>query len=651
MVGSEDLRECLKTVLAVSDFIKTSLGPKSGDKLIVDEKGEIQVTNDGYTILSYLSKRSPSSLSSTLNNNDDFFNELFDKRQQQQQSSSQNKNDSDSKRKSNDNDNSNDKSFSSKSNLDRIKYQSIIELLMDCCKSQERSYGDGTTSVIVLTGALCSSALKLVFEKGIHPHIVVEAFQQSLNKALLHLDSFSLDVDMQHNNNTSNNNNSNNIVSTLQRVAESCLSSKSISFFKESLAKMCIDAVKSICKEIDTIDSLSIIYQQSLNDSNSNINNNNNNNKKLKIDLKNIKLHSIPGESIEKTRLVYGVLIKDKFFSHENMTKTMTNARVLVLSEALEIPKPKSNFSININSIHEYNRLFDIKNQYFKQIKEKLTSINPTLVVCQWAIDQEINEFLFANDINAISWVQGNDLENIALITNASIVYDLLDTPIDDIVLGEADIVKEITPINDSSVRYIEISNQRPTPIVSIIVRGGSQEMNQETLECLKDCLHIVKGCLMKPKVVPSGGVPELYLYNLFSTTNNSSNNIANQQQQQQQQNQFKLNYCMNSWASSLLSIPITLLENSGVDSYNLLKQLIDIHHKSNTASYYGVNIAYQNVFLDLDNNSNSDPPSQIVVDMRSISLDLLDLKKSILKLATETCILILGIDKCINIS
>jgi len=622
MIGSEDLKESLKTVIAVSDFIKTSLGPKSGDKLIVDEKGEIHVTNDGYTILSYLSKRSPSS--STLSNNDDFFNELFDKRLDNNNSNNDNNNKT-----------TTTTTFSSKSSLDRIKYQSIIELLIDCCKSQERSFGDGTTSVIVLTGALCENALKLVFEKGIHPHIVVKGYQQSLYKALNHLELYSLDVDL-NNNNSSNNNNNSNTIATLKKVAESCLSSKSVSFYKDTLTTICINAIKSVCKETIVSSLPSILFNQQQTTT-STTSSTINEEKKLNINLKNIKLIPILGESIESTKLIYGIMVSNKFFSHENMVKSITRARVLVLSEALEIPKPKSNFDININSIQEYNKLFDIKNQYFKQLKEKLVSIDPTFIVCQWGIDQEINEFLFNKGINAVSWIQGDDLEYISLVSGASIVYDIINTPLEDIVLGAADNVREIVPVNDSNIRYLEISNNHgPSPIVSIVVRGGSQEMNEETIACIRDCLYVVKGCLMNPKVVPSGGTSELYLYNLFNNNNNNNNN------NNQDQNQFKINYCMNSWASSLLSIPITLLENSGVDSYNLLKQLIDTHYNQNP-SYSGINIDYQSQYFNDDDDpikQHDEIPPQILTDMRSVSWDLLELKKSILKLSTETCIL-----------
>ena len=39
---------------AVSDVVRTSLGPRGMDKMIQDAKGEVLITNDGATILKQL---------------------------------------------------------------------------------------------------------------------------------------------------------------------------------------------------------------------------------------------------------------------------------------------------------------------------------------------------------------------------------------------------------------------------------------------------------------------------------------------------------------------------------------------------------------------------------------------------------------------
>ena len=67
---------------------------------------------------------------------------------------------------------------------------------MEISKAQDVEAGDGTTSVVVLAGALLKAAESLL-EKGIHPNLVSEGFQKALDFALDHIKSeLSLPVDI-----------------------------------------------------------------------------------------------------------------------------------------------------------------------------------------------------------------------------------------------------------------------------------------------------------------------------------------------------------------------------------------------------------------------------------------------------------------------
>jgi len=59
------------------------------------------------------------------------------------------------------------------------------KMLVEISKAQDVEAGDGTTSVVVLAGALLKAAESLL-DKGIHPNIISEGFQRALD--------FSLDV-------------------------------------------------------------------------------------------------------------------------------------------------------------------------------------------------------------------------------------------------------------------------------------------------------------------------------------------------------------------------------------------------------------------------------------------------------------------------
>jgi len=50
-IGREAMRSNIMAAVLVSEILKTSLGPRGMDKMLVDELGDITVTNDGATIL------------------------------------------------------------------------------------------------------------------------------------------------------------------------------------------------------------------------------------------------------------------------------------------------------------------------------------------------------------------------------------------------------------------------------------------------------------------------------------------------------------------------------------------------------------------------------------------------------------------------
>jgi len=69
------------------------------------------------------------------------------------------------------------------------------KMLVEISKAQDIEAGDGTTSVVVIAGALLRAAQDLLV-KGIHPSAISDGFQVALNKALEVIDSMSIPVDL-----------------------------------------------------------------------------------------------------------------------------------------------------------------------------------------------------------------------------------------------------------------------------------------------------------------------------------------------------------------------------------------------------------------------------------------------------------------------
>merc|ERR1711991_881539 len=80
--------------------------------------------------------------------------------------------------------------------------------------------------------------------------------------------------------------------------------------------------------------------------------------------------------------------------------------------------------------------------QYFKTMVQQVKDSGANLVICQWGFDDEANHLLLQNNLPAIRWVGGVEMELIAIATGGRIVPRFEELSEDK--LGFAGTVKEI---------------------------------------------------------------------------------------------------------------------------------------------------------------------------------------------------------------
>jgi T-complex protein 1 subunit epsilon len=139
---------------------------------------------------------------------------------------------------------------------------------------------------------------------------------------------------------------------------------------------------------------------------------------------------------------VNGIII-DKDFSHPQMVKEVKDAKVLILTCPFEPPKPKTKHGLEIKSVEDYQKLFDMEQKYFTDMVKKVKDSGANVVLCQWGFDDEANHLLMQNQLPAVRWVGGLEIELIAIATGGRIVPRFEE--ITEEKLGKAGLVKEIS--------------------------------------------------------------------------------------------------------------------------------------------------------------------------------------------------------------
>ena len=188
-----------------------------------------------------------------------------------------------------------------------LKHMSVIhpaaKMLVSLSASQDVHAGDGTTSVVVLCGALLIEAEKLL-AKGIHPTIIAESFSAAAQDAVSHLESVAHPIELSNQ-------------QILIKAATTSLSSKVVSQYANTLAPLAVNAVLKV----------------SAGDF---------------IDLNDIKMAKLVGGTMEDTHLVNGIVLSQKIRKSAGGPMRMPKAKIGVIQFQLSPPKPDVSF-INVD--------------------------------------------------------------------------------------------------------------------------------------------------------------------------------------------------------------------------------------------------------------------------------------------------------------
>jgi T-complex protein 1 subunit epsilon len=134
-----------------------------------------------------------------------------------------------------------------------------------------------------------------------------------------------------------------------------------------------------------------------------------------------IKIIAKVGGAIEDSKFIEGIVI-DKDFSHPAMVKEITDASVVILTCPFEPPKPKTKHGIEIKTVEDYEKLQKMEQEYFTDMIKMVKDSGANVVLCQWGFDDEANHLLMTNNLPAVRWVGGVEIELLAIATGARII-------------------------------------------------------------------------------------------------------------------------------------------------------------------------------------------------------------------------------------
>lgn len=405
----------------------------------------------------------------------------------------------------------------------------IGKLLVELSQSQDNEIGDGTTGVVVFAGALLEEAEKLL-EKGIHPIRISRGFEKAADVAIAHLDAISDTMEWSPDN-----------LTPLVRTAYTTLGSKIINRYQDQMSKIAVDAVVAVA-DLERKD--------------------------VNFDL--IKVEGKVGGRLEDTMLVRGIVL-DKPMAHMQMAKEIKDAKIAILTCPFEAPKTKTKLEFKIDTVEKYNDLHEKEQEYYRQQVKACKDAGATLVLCQWGFEDEATHLLQANNLPAVRWVGGVEIELIAIATGGRIVPRFSELCPEK--LGYAGMVREVE-FGTASDRMLIIEGCPNSRAVTVFVRGGNQMVVDEAVRSLHDAMCVTRNLIKDNRIVYGGGSCEMAMSLEIGKVANHDNTVEQ--------------YAMTAFADALEAIPLALAENSGFAPVQSLSELRAAQIKQNNP-YLGI--------------------------------------------------------------
>merc|ERR1712193_168944 len=98
------------------------------------------------------------------------------------------------------------------------------------------------------------------------------------------------------------------------------------------------------------------------------------------------------------------------------------DAKMAILTCPFEPPKPKTKHKLDIDSVEKFEQLAEAEKKYFTDMVQRVKDTGANMVICQWGFDDEANHLLLQNELPAVRWVGGPEIELIAIATGGRIV-------------------------------------------------------------------------------------------------------------------------------------------------------------------------------------------------------------------------------------
>lgn len=424
--------------------------------------------------------------------------------------------------------------------------QPAAKMLVELSKSQDIVAGDGTTTVVILAGALLSQCLTLL-GRGVHPTVISEALSKASDKAVEVLTSMASPVELSDR-------------ESLVKSASTSLNSKVVSQYSSLLAPLAVDCVLNV---VDPA-------------------------KPDTVDLRDIKVIKKLGGTVDDTQMVKGLVFDCKASHTAGGPTRVENAKIGLIQFQISPPKSDMEQNIIVSDYSQMDRILKEERNYILGMIKKIRSTGCNVLLVQKSILRDAVtdlslHYLAKAKILVVKDVEREDIEFISKTLHCLPIANIDHFRAEK--LGHADLVEEVTVGEGKIVKMTGIKNMGRT--MTVIVRGSNQLVLGEAERSLHDALCVVRCLVNKRFLIAGGGAPEIEVSRQLGAWAKTLQGMES--------------YCIRAFAEALEVIPYTLAENAGLNPIAIVTELRNRH--ANGEVNTGINVRKGTITNILDEN------------------------------------------------
>ncbi|MFD1589169.1 thermosome subunit alpha [Halorientalis brevis] len=500
-----DVREMNVTAgTALADAIRTTLGPRGMDKMLVGDDGKVVVTNDGASILDRMDIEHPAA-------------------------------------------------------------REIVQV----AQSQHDRIGDGTTTAVIVAGELLTEAARLT-EQGLHPTTIDAGYTRAVDLALSALDECTVPVDPAD-------------TELLEAIARTAITGKWSDREATAIVELVVEAAQAVERNGT-------------------------------VERRRITRTTIPGGSPTDSELVAGLAIDVDASSTTlasldvDLPRRIEDAGVALIDDQLTVEKADAITRVSVENPTQLGQFADYEADVYEGQASGIADVGADIVFCQKSIDDDVRARLARHGVIAVERTRQDEMHKLARATGAGLVKRVDELTSDHV--GRAGVVERRTL---ADTELVVVGECPDTEQRSLILRGGTAHVIDETKRLIENCLDDVTLAIERGAVVPGGGATEVAV---AARLREAADGIAGREQ-----------LAVTAFADALESIPRTLAESAGLDPIDALVALRNRHADDEWRTG-----------LDVDGGELADVVERGVVEPATI-------KRHAITSAAEATTVLVGID------